>query len=343
MTPQEWVQVWSTTAARMAAHRAAGRTHLLTEDVLRFEAVQALGECGVPAGRLAIEVSDRSLLRGKLDLVLDPPAGTVVEFKFPRDSVTSSSADTMTLGEMLRDFFRVAGTDAQDRWVVQLVNERLGGYLRSAHARAGLGWVDSADARLELSPAAVQALPQTARTAVGPVALAGGVSATCMLAEPVGDKLVLLAYQVDPLLPEPATGNGDTFPPAEPDPPAGRAAVQQAAVGVAAAVPAVGGDAASGGSGEVGTRDGARREILAAARALTARTGRPEFTVLEVVEEMRRRGTGYAPTTIRTMMTAHLRANADGAGTAGYSDLARVGRGTYRLTAPLGPDLDPRA
>lgn len=47
---------------------------------------------------------------------------------------------------------------------------------------------------------------------------------------------------------------------------------------------------------------------------------------------MRRRGTGYTDATIRTMMSSHMRAEATGAGVAGYADLSRIDRATYRLT-----------
>jgi hypothetical protein len=77
-------------------------------------------------------------------------------------------------------------------------------------------------------------------------------------------------------------------------------------------------------------REGARREILAAVDAVTVRAGREEFTPLEVIAEMRRRGTAYKESTIRTMITAHLCRNAPvNAGTT-YDDLERVAPATYR-------------
>jgi hypothetical protein len=82
------------------------------------------------------------------------------------------------------------------------------------------------------------------------------------------------------------------------------------------------------------TRDGARMEILVAARAVVARSGQEAFTMPEVIAEMRRRGTGYAERTIRTMIAAHLCADATGGRVAGYADLTRAGRGQYRFTQP---------
>jgi hypothetical protein len=54
----------------------AGRGHLLTEDTVRLETVLALGDAGVEPGRLKIEVLTPVLLKGKLDLVLDPLVGS---------------------------------------------------------------------------------------------------------------------------------------------------------------------------------------------------------------------------------------------------------------------------
>jgi hypothetical protein len=78
-------------------------------------------------------------------------------------------------------------------------------------------------------------------------------------------------------------------------------------------------------------------------RALTARSGRGEFSMNAVVQEMRRRGIGYAESTVRTVIASHLCADATGPGVAGYTDLQRTSRGTYRLSdsrrpaAPLKP------
>jgi hypothetical protein len=220
--PVDWIVVWRAVAARVDSHTAAGRTHVLTEDVLRFETVLALEDLGVSADRLRVEVLAPALAGGKLDLVVDPPRGTVVEFKFPRDSSTGISPDTLTLGALLRDFFRVAAVPAQQRWVVQLLNVRLIRYLDSAHRRYGLGWAAAPGQRLQLAPAAVSSLPATARRPIGGLSIGGGVKATCMLAEQVTSQLTLFAYWVDALWPasqalEPAA-SGTVQVPAPPEP-----------------------------------------------------------------------------------------------------------------------------
>lgn len=258
----------------------------------------------MPPDRLRVEVPNTALAGGKLDLVVDPPAGTVIEFKFPRDSRSGISPDTMTLGELLRDFIRVASVPADDRWVVQMLNDRLGRFVDAACGRYGLGWVGRQGADLRLDADRLAALPTTATRAIGPGVRA--VTGRCVVATAVGDGLSLYAFQVEP-----------------------------AAVAVGAVSSGIPIEDISPRTTVIppsrGTRDGARREILQAARAVVARTGRSEFEVQAIIEEMHRLGTGYADATIRTMLTSHLCAESTGEGVAGYADVARVGRGLYRL------------
>lgn len=263
----DWPGVWAAVAARVAAHRAAGRGHLLTEDTVRLETVSVLEQFGVAPGRLAAEVLAPELAGGKLDLVVDPPGGAVVELKYPRDSRTGISPDTMTFGGLLRDFLRVAVVPAGDRWVVQLLNERLVRYVAGACLRHGLGWAESVGDTVTLPTTALSALPVTAARAIGAAAVPGTVTAICAVLEPVGDGLSLYAFRVDAVsADEPATGPGASV-----------------VMPTEAEVPVPTGPA---------TRDGARLEILAAARAVLARSGREAFTTPEVIAEMRRRGTG---------------------------------------------------
>lgn len=309
-TELDWARLWATVAQRIAAHGHAGRTHLLTEDVVRFETVLALGELGVTPDRMAVEVRASPLVGGRLDLVVDGLAGAVVELKFPRDNRTGISPDTMTFGELLRDFLRVAVAPAADRWVVQLLNDRLARYVTAACQRGGLQWSGVRGGQVRLPAAAVAALPRTATQAIGGAAVTGMVKAECVTAHPAGDQLTLYAYRIE-------------------EASAGAPATATDAVATTPEPPAVEGlpaDAAAA------TRDGARREILAAVQAVVSRGGRAEFTMPEVIAEMRRRGTGYAEATIRTMISAHLCAEATGDGVASYADLTRVGRGLYRLT-----------
>jgi hypothetical protein len=79
-----------------------------------------------------------------------------------------------------------------------------------------------------------------------------------------------------------------------------------------------------------------REEILRAAQALTLRSGRPEFSLARVIEEMHRRGTRYADSTIRTHVSSRMCAGAPGHHGVVYNDLERVGRGLYRVRVPGG-------
>ena len=308
-----WPALWAQVGDRLAAHRAAGRTHLLTEDTLRHETVLALEGAGVTPNRLAVEVPAPALGGGKLDLVVDPPGAAVIELKYPRHSRTGYSPDTMTLGELLRDFLRVAVVSADERWVVQLLNDRLARYVDATCRRYGLRWAGTVGETVEIAAGPVADLPLTAARAIGAAMVNGTVLASCAVATPVGAGLTLYAYRVNGLL------TAGAVPPAAAPPPR-REPVPTSAPGA---------PAPSG-----GTRDPARREILDAARAVTTRSGRATFSMADVIAEMRRRGTGYAESTIRTMMSAHLCANSTGAGIAGYTDLTRVGHGMYRLTDP---------
>lgn len=307
MTPVDWAAVWTAAAGQLQEHRSAGLGHLLTEDAVRFAAVVALTTRGVDPSRIAAEVLVPVLAGGKLDLVLDPPAGTVIELKYPRDSRTGSSPDTMTFGELLRDFLRVAAVPADDRWVVQVLNARLLRYVRGILDRHQLAWAWEPGAVMELHPDALAGLPGTTVKAIGTAALPGVVTATCRVVAPVDDDLTLFALQVNAH--EHAAPLRRTAP-----------------VTASAAAPVLTTVAAS-------TREGARREILDAARTVLARTGGEEFSMADVLAEMRRRGTGYADSTIRTMIASHLCAAATGPGVAGYADLHRTGRGLYRLAA----------
>ena len=308
-TEPDWTRLWAAVAQRIAAHGRAGRTHLLTEDVLRFETVLALEGFGITPDRVAVEVPGASAIGGRLDLVVDGLAGAVVELKFPRDSRTGISPDTMTFGELLRDFLRVAVAPAAERWVVQLLNDRLARYVAAACQRSGLSWSGAPGQQVRLPGAAVAALPRTATQAIGAALVAGMVTAECVTAEPAGDQLTLYAYRVQGMT-DGASGTLAADPAVTtPEPPN--------SAGAPAEVSAA-------------TREGARREILAAAQAVTSRSGRAEFTMPEVIAEMRRRGTGYAEATVRTMISAHLCAESTGDGVAGYADLTRVGRGLYR-------------
>lgn len=75
----------------------------------------------------------------------------------------------------------------------------------------------------------------------------------------------------------------------------------------------------------------ARDEVLAAAKELAAGSPDGAFTVEEIVEYLRRRGSSYKPSTIRTHVTSRMCANAPDHHAVTYRDLVRIGEGRYRL------------
>jgi hypothetical protein len=74
-----------------------------------------------------------------------------------------------------------------------------------------------------------------------------------------------------------------------------------------------------------------RDEILDCARAIIEHKGENEFTIEDILTCLRRHGTKYTNSTIRTHVTSRLCANAPDHHAITYSDLERTGRGTYRL------------
>lgn len=300
-----WPVVWKKVAQKLAEHRAAGRSHLLTEDAVRMCTVLALEEVGVRPGDLAIEVLDPALHGGKLDLVIAGDCGrTVIELKYPRGSKSGISPDTMTFGELLRDFLRVAVVHAADRWVVAVLEPGLRRYLAR---RSAPTWAGRHGEELILERAVLEGLPKTARDAIGTLAWPLPVRATCAFAAPIDVHLALFAYHV----------------------------ASPAADSVAA--PLAGMQKASSPASTPGAHGGrpgtARTQVLTAIATLTARSGRREVSVQEIVDEMRQIGSRYSESTVRTMLTSHMCAQVQGPNIGKYDDVDRVGRGMYRLRA----------
>ena len=75
----------------------------------------------------------------------------------------------------------------------------------------------------------------------------------------------------------------------------------------------------------------ARDEVLAAARRLSAASADGVFTIEEVLAVMRKEGTRYAESTIRTHVASRMCANAPDHHAIVYRDLLRVGDGRYKL------------
>ncbi|HYQ67502.1 DUF7669 domain-containing protein [Actinophytocola sp.] len=285
--------VWAVVAIEVREYRKRGFGALLTKDAVRFCAARALVDAGVEVASLRVEAAHPVLKGARVDLVVggDRPVASI-ELQYPREPNPANAAWTTALGEVLKDFYRLAVyPGAVDRLFVFVETAQLRRYMAGVVARYG---VDLDADTVILRPGRVAALPSTATTIIGTQLAAHHVTAQRLALLPVDDALRLAVYRVDPVAPQPDDVT-------EPLPP------------------------------ERSTRDGARREILDAIRAVLTRSGGDTFTPVEIVAEMTRRETGYAESTIRTMITGHLCWNApDNAGTT-YDDLERIDRGRYRL------------
>jgi hypothetical protein len=79
----------------------------------------------------------------------------------------------------------------------------------------------------------------------------------------------------------------------------------------------------------------ARQEILEVARSLTGR-GLAPFSPQQVIDELRRQGTRYPESTIRTHIVSAMCVDAPDNHGVNYADLRRVGRGRYVLASEVG-------
>jgi hypothetical protein len=295
-------EVWRRLADTVERHYAAGRSHLLTEDVIRFATVALLEDHGIDPRTMAIEVPMPGSPRAKIDLTIG--RHTAIEFKFPRDPRADvGSADTMTFGEMLAVVYRLAALPYERRLAVWLVHERLGGYLSRTAQRHGFTWPDHAGDGLALPDGLAAQLRPTAAAAL-PLATRGAVRARVLAhtMNSAGVRLTVLSV-VDP---------APALWPQTPPTAAARPLRQR----------------------QQGQRPpgGVRREILDAVDAIAVRSGSPLFTARDVADEMLRRGTRYAASTITTMVTSHM--CVDGDSIVEWPDLRRVDRGVYRRITP---------
>lgn len=151
--------LWSVVSQRLTEHLEAGRGHLLTEDVMRFATVLELEKRGIEPTRMRPEFPV-PMVGGKIDLVVDDPPAAAIEFKFPRDSRTGISPDTMTLGELLKDFYRLAYLEIPERWVVQMLNDRMRRFLSR---RPELDWVWNQGETSVFPADLIKRLPSTAQ------------------------------------------------------------------------------------------------------------------------------------------------------------------------------------
>jgi hypothetical protein len=184
--------VWGAVAGRLTAILRDGRSHLLTADVLRWQAIDELIGRGVRPSALEVDVVAESI-QSNIDLVLHSTPPTAIELRCPGDGPgrgATGAADAATLGELLRDVYRLGAIDGYgERWAVMFLNYRLCQYL----ARRSR-WTFEAGTWIEFGPEGFALLPQT--TAGGLEAWRDAtVTAECVVAEHTeGHRLV--AYRV---------------------------------------------------------------------------------------------------------------------------------------------------
>jgi sulfur relay (sulfurtransferase) complex TusBCD TusD component (DsrE family) len=81
--------------------------------------------------------------------------------------------------------------------------------------------------------------------------------------------------------------------------------------------------------------DTCRDEILAAIHGLLQHSETDVFSVSDIVNEMRARGTSYQESTIRKHVTSRMCGNAPDHRGVVYSDLRRLDRGLYKLSPQM--------
>lgn len=298
--------VWQAVSAALLSFRQAGLTGVMTEDTVRFVTAKALVDAGCDPTKLRVEWPHPALAGSRIDLAVGRPVSAAVEFKFPREPVEKNAAWTMVLGEVLKDFYRLAACPGDmDRLFVYVESARLRRYMANSAVRYGLR-LDAEN--VALHPADAARLPATAAGTIGKALPGSTVTARRLYCLPVDGTVRLAVYAVDAL-----DQAGSDAGSAGNDP-------------AAAAWPRVASGARSGSS----AAPSARHEILDAVDAILVRSGATTFALSDVLVELRRRGSRYAESTIRTMVTSHMCANAPGHSGGTYGDLERIDRATYR-------------
>ena len=193
----EWRDIWMAVSGELSEHDSAGLQAFLTEDVVRFATVRALARGGVSPAELHTEWRAAG---PAIDLAVGEPVHTAVEFKFPREPHEKNAAWTQHLGELLKDFFRLAHLPASvgDRWCVQVVSERLRRYLDGVETNHGLRLGMSAGDVTFIGPDVHRVLPRTASDRLAPWSEhAGAVTARCTDVLDAGAGLRLVIHSVE--------------------------------------------------------------------------------------------------------------------------------------------------
>lgn len=163
MTSVEWPGVWRIVADDLSESWTAGLGRLVTEDVLRFATIKVLVAQGVPADYLHSEWRRPGVVDA-VDLVIMQDPCAAIEFKYPREPREMNAAWTQHLGELLKDFYRLAHMPPsfEERWCVQLLTPRVQKYLSGVTDRHGIQIAQQPGQMTVLQMSALEALPATA-------------------------------------------------------------------------------------------------------------------------------------------------------------------------------------
>lgn len=202
MSILHWPDVWAAVAADLGRSWSTGLGRLVTEDVVRFATVKALVERGVPAERLESEWR-RPGVPDSVDLVITGAPHAALEFKYPREPRQTNAPLTQHLGEVLKDFYRLAymPADFDERWCVQLLSTRIARYITGVADRHGVHIAARPGHVTVLQPNLVRSLPATAtgrltRWLEDPRV----IRARCVGSFPVSE-LSLVVHEVQPTAP----------------------------------------------------------------------------------------------------------------------------------------------
>jgi hypothetical protein len=167
---------------------------------VRFATIQELVTAGVAPADIMTEWR-RSGVPDAVDLVVTKPTLAAVEFKFPREPRETNAAWTQHLGEVLKDFYRLAAMPAEvgDRWCVLLLSNRMRRYLDGVSNRHNVHVGSAAGELTRIDPDQVRGLPTTAVRILSrwmdrlPV-----LEARCAAVHRVGNDLRLVIHAVQP-------------------------------------------------------------------------------------------------------------------------------------------------
>lgn len=199
MPQMPWRDVWQHVASELDKLWATGQGHLVTEDVVRFATVKSLVSHGCQAHQLEIEWR-RSEVPDAIDLVIKHAPHTAIEFKYPREPRVQNAAWSTHLGEVLRDYYRLAHAPAHidDRLCVQLFPPPFRHYL--AHVANTYGFELPHKGTTELRSEVVNALPKTVRQPLLPWMENDprSIRASSIGSYSVGEGLLLSIHLVEP-------------------------------------------------------------------------------------------------------------------------------------------------